>query len=251
MRCDTDNGGNEVDFVTRDICCASIDRRLELEIKEGRLDDPPWLSPNTLGATLVANNPGIWKIPGFLDDHLVERLLQSLSEEDNDGTIARFQGCVGESHEHLERKKCFRLSANMTRDADERALVEELMVRLNEVWPNDAEQRDYMYVQHTKAGCGMTEVHKDVQETDFQRLATATVVFYLTDGGAGVFFPFPDITIAPERGMAITWLNVHPDGSFNNWAAHGVLATPEGIPDRISLSFRITLPQHAAPLLEE
>jgi hypothetical protein len=126
----------------------------------------------------------------------------------------------------------------MNRDADERDLVEELMVRLNEVWPNDAEQRDYMYVQRTEAGCGMTEVHKDVQENDFQRLATATVVFYLTDGGAGVFFPFPDITIAP-------------DGSFNNWAAHGVQATPEGIPDRISLSFRITLPQHAAPLLEE
>jgi hypothetical protein len=215
------------------------------------MDDPPWLRPTTSGATLVANDPGIWKIPGFLDDPLVERLLHSLSEQEKDGTTARFEGCVGQSHAHLERKKCFRLSANTARDADERALVEDLLVRLNEVWPNDAEQRDYMYVQRTEAGCGMTEVHKDLQETDLKRLATATVVFYLTDGGAGVFFPYPGITISPERGMAITWLNVHPDGSFNNWAAHGVQATPDGIPDRISLSFRITLPQHVAPLLEE
>jgi hypothetical protein len=88
----------------------------------------------------------------------------------------------------------------MNRDADERDLVEELMVRLNEVWPNDAEQRDYMYVQRTEAGCGMTEVHKDVQETDFQRLATATVVFYLIDGAPVCSSPSP--TLQSHRNVA-------------------------------------------------
>jgi hypothetical protein len=60
-------------------------------------------------------------------------MLHSLRDEENNGTMAPFQGCVGESYEHLERKKCSRLSANTARDADERALVEELMVRLNKV----------------------------------------------------------------------------------------------------------------------
>jgi hypothetical protein len=213
------------------------------------MDDLPWLRPSTSGATLVANNPGIWKIPGFLDDYLVERLLHSLSQED-DGMTPRFeQGCDDE--EHLECKRCFRLSAKTAKNADEHALVEELMVRLNDVWPNGAGQWDYMNVQRTEAGCGPTHVHRDLQGTGSRRLATATVVFYLADAVAGVFFPVPGIRILPERGMAITWLNVHPDGSPNNWAAHGSQATPDGSPDRISIAFRITLPQHVAPLMEE
>jgi hypothetical protein len=232
---DCDNGQVDVTFSD---CCEG--RRL------GGLMDQPWVHPNaTDEATLVANDPGIWKTPGFLDDDLVERLLQTLGEN-GDGTT-RFQRCVGSSHDHLERKKCFRLSSETARDADEGALVEELLERLNWLWPTDMiEQRDYMYVQRTEGGCGPTGIHKDLQENDITRSATATVVFYLTDGGAGVFFPNANITITPQRGMALTWLNVHPDGSYNGKAGHGIQATPDGTPARISLSYRINFPQHAA-----
>jgi hypothetical protein len=101
--------------------------------------------------TLFANNLGIWKIPGFLNDDLVERLLQTLGEN---GEMTCFhQYCVGYSHKHLKHKKCFGLTDKMAIDADKGALVEEVLDHLNWVWPTNIEQQDYMYwyTQRTKA----------------------------------------------------------------------------------------------------
>jgi hypothetical protein len=73
--------------------------------------------------------------------------------------------------------------------------------------------------------------------------ATATVVLYLTSGGAGSFPPpRADIVVTPERGMVVTWLNVFSDGSHNYLAdQHGIQATPDDALERLVLSFRINL----------
>ncbi len=96
-------------------------------------------------------------------------------------------------------------------------------------------------VQCTEPDCDGTLVHKDVTEHDFSKSATATVVFYLADGGAGVFFHSSNVIIPPKAGMAVTWLNVHEDGSRNVVTDHGIQATPKDANIRYSLTFRITL----------
>lgn len=95
-------------------------------------------------------------------------------------------------------------------------------------------------VQCTEPDCDGTLVHKDVKH-DFSKSATATVVFYLADGGAGVFFHSSNVIIPPKAGMAVTWLNVHEDGSRNVVTDHGIQATPKDANIRYSLTFRITL----------
>jgi hypothetical protein len=61
------------------------------------------------------------------------------------------------------------------------------------------------------------------------------------DGGAGVFFPEIDLIVPPEAGMALTWLNVHEDGSDNPVAWHGVQASPKDGSIRYSITYRVML----------
>lgn len=109
-------------------------------------------------------------------------------------------------------------------------------------------KRNYtIYTQHVKAGHGPMAVHRYVSEEDNTKSATASMVMYLTDGGAGIFFPNANVTITPQRGLAVTWLNVHSDGSHNNAANHGVQAMPKGVQDRVSLNIHFSFsPQEIA-----
>jgi hypothetical protein len=228
--------------VTYEVCCpVTPPRRLGEEEKKDR-DPQPWMSPTTSvedqDPILVAANPGIWKIPGFLDDSLVDRLLEVISRTGDKAAL--FEQCAGESHAHLVDKECFRLNPSATTTPQDHDLVVQVMEQLGALWPSQAEQRDYMYAQRTKAGCGSTKVHTDVNHHDASP-ATATAVLYLTSGGAGVFFPHADIVVTPERGMVVTWLNVLSDGSHNYLANHGIQATPDDAPERLALSFRINL----------
>jgi hypothetical protein len=226
--------------VTLAECCpAAPERRLGEEEMDG--DIQPWMSPTSVEGqypVLVAANPGIWKIPGFLDDDLVDRLLEVVGRTGDESGL--FEQCAGESHAHLVDKKCFRLKPSATTTPQDHALVVHVMEQLGALWPSQAEQRDYMYAQRTKAGCGSTKVHTDVNHHDASP-ATATTVLYLTSGGADVFFPHADIAVTPERGMVVTWLNIFSDGSHNYLANHGIQATPDDAPERLALSFRINL----------
>jgi hypothetical protein len=81
-----------------------------------------------------------------------------------------------------------RLKPTATTTPQDHELVIQVMEQIRALWPSQAEQRDYIYAQHTKAGCGSTKVHTDVNHHDASP-ATATVVLYLTSGGAGIFPP--------------------------------------------------------------
>ena len=138
-------------------------------------------------------------------------------------------------------KQCFRLSISNSISDEEEKLVKDLMSKLNNLWPSQNEQRDYLYVQKTEPDCHPTKVHKDTTEYDVTKSTTASVVFYLSEGDAGVFFPHADLVIPPEKGMALTWLNVHPDGEYNIKAGHGIQAMPKDGNVRYALSYRINL----------
>ena len=70
--------------------------------------------------------------------------------------------------------------------------------------------------------------------------ATVTVVMYLSDGDANIFFPKLGLKVAPKAGMALTWLNILPDGSPNQNAIHGVQAMPKDGSLRMAVGYRIT-----------
>jgi hypothetical protein len=87
-----------------------------------------------------------------------------------------------------------------------------------------------------------------------QKSATVTQVFYLSNGSGSVYFPNVDnsskddgLTIEPESGTLVTWLNVHPDGSHNEAAWHGIQATPKDADIRYALSYRVTMPDDELP----
>ena len=243
--------GFGMSLLTFEECCN--DRRRNLDETVYVQYETPWALPNESSAELLASNPGIWKMDNFIPDTIVDQMLSVFDAD------ARFDRCNGEAHAHLKCKECFRLSLQNSVNDEERSMLEYLFKKLNNVWPSEQEQRDYLYVQKTHPDCGPTLVHRDVMEHDYARSATATTVFYLTDGaGAGVFFPNVDsiknetgIAIKPKTGMALTWLNVHPDGTHNVAASHGIQATPASDTIRYAISYRITLSDEELTALKQ
>ena len=79
---------------TYEVCCGQgPTRRLsESEGKEEIVDnakdeEEPWTAPNQPMAELIAKNPGIWKIPDFIDPNLVQRMLETFENDE------RFDRC--------------------------------------------------------------------------------------------------------------------------------------------------------------
>lgn len=223
---------------TKKECCAQSRRRLTLRAD---LEPAPWAHPNDTRAELLAANPGICKIADFAETDVVSTMIKTF---DND---ERFERCVGSAHEHLPCKTCFRLSLENCVE-DECTIVADLLDQIRSLWPSKSVQRDYFYVQRYEPDCAPTLVHKDITENDMEKSATATQVFYLSNGSGSVYFPNVDndskddgLTIEPERGTLLTWLNVHPDGSHNDAAWHGIQATPKDADIRYALTYRITM----------
>ena len=201
----------------------------------------PWAEPNHANSELIVEAPGIWKIPDFLNNGEVLLLKESLDEEHS-----RFETCVGYVHEHLDCKSCFRLTLDNCRDDDECALLSKIFERIYAIWPTIFPQRDYLYVQRYEPGCGETLIHKDTKEGK-TATATSTQVLYLSSGGGKVYFPnaLPEETaIEPAAGALLTWLNVHPDGTDNDAAHHGIEANPVDAGVRYSLSYRVHFDEH-------
>ena len=221
-------------------CCVAETRRL---VREENPLLKPWMNPQVnkppAKVELVQEDPGIWKISNFFSNDTIARLTDAVSRAGDDS--GHFGRCAGVSHEHLDDKECFRFSEENSHPQDE-DLVGQVMEEIQTLWPSQQEQRGYMYAQRTKPGCGPTEIHRDVNHFDSSTSATTTTVLYLSDGGAGVFFPHINTVIHPKKGMMLTWLNVKPDGNHNYKANHGIQASPEHLEvDRLALTFRVNL----------
>ena len=133
------------------------------------------------------------------------------------------------------------MSLESCRDDDECAVLSKIFERILALWPSQAPQRDYLYVQRYDPGCGETFIHKDMQE-DMNAPATSTQVLYLSSGGGRVYFPnaLPeDAAIEPLAGALLTWLNVHPDGTENDAAHHGIESNPMNADVRYALTYRV------------
>jgi hypothetical protein len=79
---------------TYEECCGQgPTRRLsESEVEEeivdnAKIEEEPWTAPNQPMAELIAKNPGIWKIPDFIDLNRVQRMLETFENDE------RFERC--------------------------------------------------------------------------------------------------------------------------------------------------------------
>ena len=95
-----------------------------------------------------------------------------------------------------------------------------------------------MAVQRTVGGFGPMYRHWDGHG---RVLAMATVLFYLSDGGAGTYFSELDMTLTPQMGMVSTWLNRNEGGSINTTSAHSCQASPSGSGERIVMNYHFTM----------
>ena len=81
-----------------------------------------------------------------------------------------------------------------------------------------------------------------------------TVVVYLTDSeeGAGGDTVFPlvgenGLSVSPQKGTALTWLNFDADGLLKEKSLHGVQATAHESSGRIILTQRFSLSPEEFP----
>ena len=69
-------------------------------------DDNPWMAPKIspdMEAEMIASDPGIWKINGFLNSTTVEMMRETFMRDQK----KRFGECFGNAHNHLKCKQCF------------------------------------------------------------------------------------------------------------------------------------------------
>ena len=75
-----------------------------------------------------------------------------------------------------------------------------------------------------------TKEHKNYMVIPNNSNRVMTALFYLNDGfeGGETVFPKVDVTIKPEVGMCITWVNVFDNGDLNKESLHAGLPVISG-----------------------
>ena len=218
-------------------------RRASAEAKEVRFvpvarnreEELPWATPAADGAELLAADPGIWTLPGFLDKELVDKL-KALA--DKYGNALGHYGKCGSTNP--EEKKCFRFTPFLAEtDQDGSELYLEVRAKIDSIWPQ-FHHRDYFTMLEQKGKAGPVDYHFDGLSTWHM---PATVVIYLTDSeeGAGGDTVFPlvgedGLSVSTRKGTALTWLNAHADGLIKEKSTHGAQATTDDSSRRMILT---------------
>lgn len=206
-------------------------RRASAEAKEvrpvpvarNRKEELPWATPAADGAELLAADPGIWTLPGFLDEELVDKLKTLVDKYGND--LGHYQGCASV---HPDERKCFRFTPFLAEtDQDDSELYLEVRAKIDSIWPQ-FRLRDYFTAMDQKGNAGPADYHIDGQD----HAIPATVIIYLTDSeegtGGDTVFPLAGesgVSVPPRKGTVLTWLNTFADGMINNNSLHGSQAT--------------------------
>lgn len=80
---------NNLPTTYEEFCGQGPIRRLsESEVEEeivdnAKVEEEPGTAPNQPMAELIAKNPGIWKIPDFIDLNLVQRTLETFENDEH------------------------------------------------------------------------------------------------------------------------------------------------------------------------
>jgi hypothetical protein len=179
-------------------------------------------------------------IHDFFSEEMSNLVLDAVYRSGNEGD--HFRRCFGISHSHIAEKECFFLNVDRTMHEHDANLVRTLVDEMDKLWPTNATKMDHFDVVLTRAGSAHSLLHQDLDGIDptSGKMSTVSAIIYLTDGGAGTYFPGTDLLVIPKKGSILTWLNVNPDGSSRGSAMHAVQAAAKDDPDRVILSFRTT-----------
>lgn len=204
----------------------------------------PWLRPASPLAKLVAPDPGIWTVDNFLSPQEADQFLAIIKRVGFERNM--FGPCTHKNldtiHRESETKFCMMMSPTSIcegpyqlsacqhpMDHEDGAFVQAILDRFSSIWPQiDEEPRPLMSFQHILAGAGAEPI--DVHADDDELVSS---IIYLSDGGAPTIFPHVNVSVAPKKGMASMWLNLHEDGSPNNNAQHAALAHPKDAGERM------------------
>mmetsp|Transcript_27872 Transcript_27872/g.65437 ORF Transcript_27872/g.65437 Transcript_27872/m.65437 type:complete len:368 (+) Transcript_27872:92-1195(+) len=217
-----------------------------LPVAENRKEELPWATPAADGAELLAADPGIWTLPGFLDEELVDKIKALVDKYGND--LGHYGKCAPQQP---EEKKCFQFTPFLAEtDQDDSELYLEVRAKINSIWPQ-FRLRDYFTTMNQKGNTGPVDYHIDGTEA---RHMPATVIIYLTDSeegtGGDTVFPLAGesgVSVTPRKGTVLTWLNTHADGMIKEKSTHGVQATTDDSSGRITLTQRFSLSPEEFP----
>jgi hypothetical protein len=212
---------------------------------------------NTISVQLLAKNPGIWTIDGFLSPQESDTLMNMIYKNGHDKGMF---GVCEDPRKHFTSKPrpnvfCFKISEDKIcegpwqistcqhdTDPDHGTYIKMLRQRAEQLvsvqLPADYQaatgtasmrQEDALgalkklrtdsYVL-TIVSTGNTPPHMLHEDND----EVVSFLLYLTDGGARTVFPGPNVTITPKKGMVAMWLNVDRDGNELQSAHHAVEA---------------------------
>jgi len=215
-------------------------------------ESSPWIQPNApaFEVELLSSEPGVWKIHKFLSDDQLDKVVDAVNRGGNGNDL--YRRCNAASQRHLDNKFCFFLSKESAVEHEDSELVASLLDQMSDVWPTKNVKCDHFDVMLTRGGCTHSLFHFDLDDfsgnTTALNYATITSIIYLSDGGAGTYFPDADLLVEPEKGAVLTWLNVNSDNSPKMTARHGVQASADNDPDRLVLGYRTTFAKDEFPM---
>jgi hypothetical protein len=200
------------------------------------------------GAELLAADPGIWKLPDFLDDELVDKIKILADKYGN--ALGHYQRCS--IFTMPEEKKCLRLIPALTEtDKVDHELSLELRAKFQSIWPQ-FHLREHLSVYDQKRGSvDPAEYHYDGIGIGHM---PATVLIYLADSeegtGGDTVFPLvgeDGLAVSPKKGTALTWLNIHADGLLKENSIHGAQATTSESSGRMILTQKFSISPEEFP----
>lgn len=212
-------------------------------IAEDRIEETSWASPASDEAELIAADPGIWAIPGFLDDEMVNKLK---------ALIEKYSDWLACSPINADEKNCFKFTKETAVQNEEDHKVHmEILNKIQALWPQFY-LRDYFHVNENPPGeVGPTKLHFDGLTLKHM---PCTVLIYLSDSdessGGKTVFPYAGdddddndaVTVTPRKGMALTWLNTHSNGQMKEKSFHGVQATTPSSQGRLIITQKFFFP---------
>ena len=196
------------------------------------MDCDPWVYPASDKANLLAKDPGIWTIENFLTEEEVDKLTKIyLGYEE---TIAGEDFPCSKSQDAKDSKRCVLLSAddllNNHHNKEDNEFFMQILGKVMSLWPQFKPVEKSFVYDVPKGEHPPLQYHWHTYENESRSRVSSTGIFLTDDDGEGAGFIFPfagsdGLYVPPKKGMALTWLNVHEDGTFNKNHVHGVQGT--------------------------